>query len=96
MGLVTSETLTSSEAGEPAGVPQFPELELRNVANALARLSSRLDAVAGDPAFGDGLAAMGVDQASQAVHLALVELRDLLVRSSGDESPPVDAALAQS
>ena len=57
--------------------PRDSRQELASIADALAALSQRLDRTARD--IGDGLVAMSADVASQAVHLAIVELRDCLV-----------------
>lgn len=51
-----------------------PERELGRLEGDLALLAARLGALVDDPAFG-GVAAMGIDQASQAVHLALLRVR---------------------
>jgi hypothetical protein len=63
-------------------VPAAPRCHLQRLEDDLASLSARLDACVDDPALGDGLAAMGLDQASQAIHRALIEVRDC-VRASG-------------
>ena len=70
---------------QPPG-PTRAEQQLQQLADDLASLSARLDAVVADPALGGGLAVMGLDQASQAVHLALIEVRDC-IPSSPDEAP---------
>lgn len=49
--------------------------ELAAIARDLHELSDRLDRAGSDDTV-DGVAAMSIDVASQAVHLALVELRD--------------------
>lgn len=59
-------------------VPALAELELRRLEEDLSALCARLDAVAGDPTLGGGLAAMRLDRASQAIHLALLDVRDCL------------------
>jgi hypothetical protein len=71
---------TACVAGPPHAV--LPEGELRRLEDDLASLSARLDAVVDDPALGTGLAAMGLDQASQAIHLALIAVRDCIGASS--------------
>jgi hypothetical protein len=70
---------------QPPG-PALAEQQLQQLVDDLASLSARLDAVVADPALGGGLAVMGLDQASQAVHLALIEVRDC-IRLSPDEAP---------
>jgi hypothetical protein len=68
--------------------PAVPERLLRRLEEDLVSLSDRLDAAVADPAMGDGLAAMGLDQASQAVHLALIEVRDSIRASSRRRGGP--------
>ena len=54
------------------------QAELSAIARELHELSDRLDRAGADDTV-DGVAAMSIDVASQAVHLALVELRDCCV-----------------
>lgn len=54
------------------------QAELAAIASELHDLSERLDRAGADDTV-DGLAAMSIDVASQAVHLALVELQDCCV-----------------
>lgn len=69
----------------PPAVAARQLAQLQQLEDDLAMLSARLDAVVGDPGL-DGPAAMGLDQASQAVHLALIEVRDC-IRSSDPPGP---------
>lgn len=71
-----------TEHRSPADPPAPPHSastceELAAIAEDLAALSLRLDRTA--LSLEDGLLAMSADVASQAVHLAIVELRDCLV-----------------
>lgn len=68
--------------------PAVSERLLRRLEEDLVALSDRLDAAVADPAMGDGLAAMGLDQASQAVHLAPIEVRDAIRASSRRRGGP--------
>jgi hypothetical protein len=54
-------------------------VELRALTERLSALSTLLDAAALDGTLGDGLIVMSLDAASQAVHLALCELRYCLL-----------------
>lgn len=51
--------------------------ELASITEDLAALTMRLDRAV--PSLCDGVGAMSADVASQALHLALVELRDCLI-----------------
>jgi hypothetical protein len=92
-------TLVSPQSAWPIVAPpqpsrpsiraELPECRLQRLEKDLASLSARLDAALGDPAFGDGLTAMGLEQASQAIHLALVEVRDSIRSSSTPPCVPV-------
>lgn len=72
---VTSSVLPPATAERPSA-PADPA-DLATIAEDLAAVSLRLDR-AGQSAA-DGLVTMSLDVASQAVHLALVELQDCLV-----------------
>jgi hypothetical protein len=52
--------------------------ELRLIERSLASVSARLDWVGAAGTIGDGVAVMALDQASQAVHLALLEVQACL------------------
>lgn len=67
-------------APHACGTPIDTDLrrELTAIAGSLANVAHRLDAAEGADAVTDGLAVMALDQACQAVHLALLEVRHWL------------------